>query len=79
MPPPTKKSQPKPKDDNAAAAVLVLFAQNLEEMRRWYRGSSTAGHDMGHIVMLELALSHQSTALELALKGKRWESPTPSP
>lgn len=75
--PPTKQP-PKPKGE-AAGAALALFAQNLEEIRRWYRGASGVGVEMGHIVLNELILANVSTALALALEGKRWEKPTHNP
>jgi len=76
--PPTK-SPPKPKTESAASAALSLFAQNLEEIRRWYRGASDAGREVGHVVMNELVLANVATALDLALKGQRWEKPTYNP
>jgi hypothetical protein len=76
--PPTK-SPPKPKTESAASAALSLFAQNLEEIRRWYRSASDSGREMGHVVLNELILTNVSVALEYALKGKRWEKPTHNP
>lgn len=76
--PPTKSPQ-KPKTEATAADALVLFAQNLEEIRRWYRGATYAGREMGHVVLNELILANVSCALELALQGKRWEAPQTSP
>lgn len=80
--PPTKKL-PAPKESKSeeptAGAALVLFAKNLEEIRRWYRGSKDSGQSFGHVVITELLLTHVSTALELAMKGQAWEKPTASP
>lgn len=76
--PPTK-APPKPKTDVSSGAALALFAQNLEEIRRWYRGAADAGREMGHVVLNELVLANVSTALELALQGKRWEKPPHNP
>lgn len=72
--PPTKKV-PAPKTEASARDALVLFAQNLEEIRRWYRASAGAGREMGHIVLNELVLTNVSVALDLAMQGKRWERP----
>jgi hypothetical protein len=71
MPTPAKTPKPVVKPEQA----LVAFAQNLEEIRRWYRNASAPGHEVGHIVMNELVLSNVSTALDMALQGKRWEAP----
>ncbi len=76
---PPVKQPPKPKDAGNASAALVLFAQNLEEIRRWYRGATYAGREMGHVVMNELVLANVAHALDLALQGKRWEAPAHSP
>ncbi len=82
--PPTKKT-PKPtelpKDSTApsTADVFVLFAKNLEEIRRWYRGASDSGHPMGHVVLNEIVLANVSTALQLAMRGKAWEKPVGNP
>ena len=76
--PPTK-SPKKPSTEREAASALVLFAQNLEEIRRWYRRASDAGREMGHIVLNEMILANVSHALSLALEGKRWEAPKESP
>lgn len=81
--PPTKdyKPLPKPKNakDDSAAIALVLFAKNLEEIRRWYRGASGDGHQFGHLVMNEIVLTNVSAALELALKGEQWSPPPHNP
>jgi hypothetical protein len=78
---PAVKPAPKPKDTSAAAlsAALVLFSQNLEEIRRWYRGATYAGHQVGHVVMGELILAHVTTALAMALRGEHWSAPDSSP
>lgn len=76
--PPIKRS-PKPKTKADASHALALFAQNLEEIRRWYRGARDTGREMGHIVLGELMLSNVSCALDLALQGKRWEKPVEGP
>jgi hypothetical protein len=76
---PPKKSAPKPATESASAAALVLFAQNMEEIRRWYRGASDPGRDLGHIVISELIVTHVSTALDMALRGERWQCPKQSP
>lgn len=76
---PPVKTPVKPKDNAGAASALVLFAKNLEEIRRWYRNASGNGRELGHIVMNELILANVSTALDLALQGKQWEAPTHSP
>ncbi len=76
---PPKRLPPKPKTESEAGAALALFAQNLEEIRRWYRGASDAGREVGHIVLNELILANVSSALDLALQGKRWEKPANAP
>lgn len=78
--PPTK-TLPKPKNtkDQTAADALVLFAKNLEEIRRWYRGGAGTGHALGHIVMNEIVLTNVSTALEMAMKGEQWNAPAHNP
>jgi len=76
--PPVKK-QPKLKDDGEAARALALFAQNLDEVRRWYRAASHPGHEVGHVVMSEIVLTNVSVALEFALRGDRWTSPPDGP
>lgn len=75
MPPPVKKPQTKVNADQA----LILFAQNLEEMRRWYRSAATPGNEAGVIVVQELVFANVSTALDLALRGERWERPKTPP
>lgn len=72
---PPVKTPRKPKDDDSSAAALVIFAQNLEEIRRWYRGATYPGHEVGHVVLQEMVIDKVSTALVLALQGKRWEAP----
>lgn len=75
---PPKKTPPKPKDQDAGAA-LVLYAKNLDEVIRWYRRPKESGHDYGHYVLTEHILSHVHNALVLALQGKEWKPPTPTP
>lgn len=72
---PPKKTPPTPKDAKEVGQVLVLYAKNLEEVKRWYRGASNPGRDMPHIVLIELMLGHVVLALTLALEGKSWSPP----
>jgi hypothetical protein len=53
-------------------AVLALYLQNLDEIRRWYRNSSTPGIERGHIVLGEGFFTLSVEALELAIEGKSW-------
>lgn len=76
---PPIKTPAKPKTPDATAAALVLFAKNLEEVRRWYRGATESGRELPHIVMSELILGHVSQALALALQGVSWEPPAHNP
>ncbi len=76
--PPTKTPQ-RPKDEHGAATALALCAKNLEEIRRWYRGATYAGHDAGHVVMSELILGHVATAMQMGIEGKEWAPPQHSP
>jgi hypothetical protein len=64
---------------DGARATLTLFYKNLEEVKRWYRGSSDAGRELGHIVLAEMFISHVSRALELAMEGKTWSPPEEHP
>lgn len=54
------------------AAVLKLYAQNLDEIRRWHRNASTPGIERGHIVLGEMFFALAVEALTLALDGKSW-------
>jgi hypothetical protein len=74
---PAVKPAHKPKD--SANASLVLFAQNIEAIRLWYRRTSHPGEHVGHIVMHELVLNNVFHALDLALRGERWQAPEGSP
>lgn len=74
---PAVKPTPKPKV--SANDALVLFSQNLDAIRLWYRRASDSGQQVGHIVMGELVLNNVFHALELALKGERWMAPENSP
>ena len=76
---PTPAKTPKLKPFITADAALVMFAQNLEEIRRWYRDCRSPGQEVGFVTMNELVLANVSTALSLALQGKRWERPGNSP
>lgn len=71
--PPVKTPKPKPERD--ATAILVLTTQNLDEMRRWYRGATYPGHEVGHVIAQEMALDKVLTALTYAIEGRRWEAP----
>lgn len=75
--PPTK--EPKQPSAGSAEAVLTLFAKNLEEIRRWYRGARSPGAEVGHVVMTELVLANVADALSKAIEGKAWEAPAHSP
>jgi hypothetical protein len=66
---------PKPKPNAAANAVLLLLAQNLNEMARWHRRSSHPGHEVGHILMKEFVYADLGHALVLAIEGKSWVPP----
>lgn len=72
---PPKKTPPTPKDGKEAGQALALFAKNIEEVRRWYRGASYSGREIPHVVMSELIFGHISLALSLALEGKSWSPP----
>lgn len=54
------------------ADVLKLYAQSLDEIRRWFRNSSTPGIERGHIVLGEMFFTYSVEALSLALEGKSW-------
>jgi hypothetical protein len=68
--PPTKSAQKPPEPADA----LVLFAKNLEEMRRWYRRRDS-GHSHGVNVEAEIILGDVANALTLACQGKGWTPP----
>jgi hypothetical protein len=53
----------------------LLYAKNLDEVRRWYRNATNAGREMKHIVLCEMIFSHAANALALALQGKQWSPP----
>ena len=72
---PTSKKTPPVKADKSMD-VLVLFRENLEAIRLWYRRESTPGREFGFYVIAELITSDMQTALEYALQGKRWTEPT---
>lgn len=76
---PPKKTPPKPKTEQDAAVALVLFAKNLDEILRWYRGATYAGREFGHVVQTELVLSNVTLALSMALEGKSWQAPAHAP
>ena len=61
-----------PKD---AAAVLVLYVENVNRIRAWYRRSSTHGREHGHVYLAELLLGHVTDAMTLAVEGKTWREP----
>lgn len=63
----------------SAEQSLALFARNLESIRRWYRGATYAGREMGHVVLNELILANVATALSLAMEGKEWVAPMEQP
>jgi hypothetical protein len=52
--------------------ILQLYAQNLDEIRRWFRNSSTPGHERGHVVLGEIFFTLSTEALTCALDGKSW-------
>ena len=56
-----------------ALEVLALYARNMDEIRRWFRNSTTPGLQRGHIVLGEYYLALALEALTLALEGKAWE------
>lgn len=55
-----------------AAEVLALYAKNLDEIRRWFRNSSTPGIERGHVVLGEMFFTLSTEALAFALKGESW-------
>ncbi len=75
--PPTK--HPKQKPDLVQTRINELFAKNLEEIRRWYRGASGPGGELGHHVLTELILGYTLEAFTLALEGKAWNPPRSTP
>ena len=56
------------------AKILQLYAQNLDEIRRWYRNASTPGIERGHVVLGEMFFSLSTEALTCALEGKSWSA-----
>lgn len=73
------KTKPAPQKPKEPGGALVLFAQNLESMRLWYRSGAGTGPETGILVVQELVLGNVAYALELALKGERWERPAAPP
>lgn len=71
---PPIRTPPKPKKGDEAQ-ILVLFAKNLEEVRRHFRGARTPGNEHGINVVTEHVLSYVSEALSLAMEGKSWGPP----
>lgn len=74
--PPTKQTKQKAGIDQTR--INELFAKNLEEMIRWYRRAS-AGPELGAYVIVEIMLRDTSLAWSLAVQGKSWTPPTPTP
>lgn len=59
-------------DPRNALDVMRLYLKNLDEVRRWYRNSSTPGIERGHVVLGEMFFTVSVEALSLALEGKSW-------
>jgi hypothetical protein len=74
--PPTKQAKQKPGMNQTR--INEVFAKNLEEMIRWYRRASN-GPDVGAYVIVEIVLRDVSLAWSLALQGKNWTPPAPTP
>lgn len=64
---------PAPKEGQTPEQTFALFHKNLDEIRLWYHLQADQGREIGHNVILELCMGHVVTALECALKGKKWE------
>lgn len=63
---------PKPKAPLTSPDILPLFLDNLTAMRQYYRTEKYAGQNLGHNVVLEMAIADVSKALEAAIEGKPW-------
>lgn len=53
--------------------VITLFRDNLNAMRQYYRNEKFSGQNLGHNVVLEMAIADVSKALEAAIEGKPWK------
>jgi hypothetical protein len=76
MPSPTPPAPSKaPKKKPTPEQVLALFHSNLQAVRAWYGAEKSPGREIGHIMLLELALADVGTALEYAMRGENWVHP----
>lgn len=65
--------QSKPKPTAQLPDILSLFSDNLSAMRQHYRTEKHSGQNLGHNVLLEMAITDVSKALEAAIEGKPWK------
>lgn len=70
MPTPPKKIKA-PAD---TGKVLVLFLENVQEIRTWYARTREPGREFGHVVLSTIIWGYHEEALRLAIEGKRWEA-----
>ncbi len=70
---PTPPPAPKAPETPAIPAWATLYRENLEAIRVFYRRSETAGQELGHFILLEMAAADSISALDAAIAGKKWQ------
>lgn len=65
--------QTKVNPSSPLSEVLSLFRDNLCAMRQHYRTEKNSGQNLGHNVLLEMAITDVSKALEAAIEGRPWK------